>query len=238
MNRRILIMDGPEEEQLLLADVDILRELPRGELKYVAARSRVVRLVKKGSLALGEDLHGILLLVSGRVRVHEPSSVGPDLTFSVLEGGTVLGQADSTPRPSRVEALEPSVLRVLGWEDFEELVLRRPKVGARMIHILSERLAVYEHRLSDQIRKEVLARLAGLILRLSDPQDSVAGEGGRRVPVRYTHRQLAGLVGSYREAVTRALGELKKAGVVEIRDQHIHVTDADALECFSDVGVR
>ncbi len=192
MNRRSLIMDGPEEEQLLLADVDILRELPRGELEYVAARSRVVRLGKKGSLALGEDLHGILLLVSGRVRVHEPSSVGPDLTFSVLEGGTVLGQADSTPRPSRVEALEPSVLRVLGWEDFEELVLRRPKVGARMIHLLSERLAVYEHRLSDQIRKEVLARLAGLILRLSDPQDSVAGEGGRSVPVRYTHRQLAG----------------------------------------------
>ena len=236
-----MIKDGPEEQSLLLADVDILRELPRGELGYVAARSRVVRLARRESLALGEDLRGILLLVSGRVRVHEPSSVGPDLTFSLVEGGTVVGQADSTPRPSRVsrvEALEPSVLRVLGWEDFEKLVLRRPKVGARMIHILSERLAVYEHRLSDQIRKEVLARLAGLILRLSNSQDSVAGAGGRRVPVRYTHRQLAGLVGSYREAVTRAMGELRKAGVVEIRDQHIHVTDADALECFSDVGVR
>jgi CRP/FNR family transcriptional regulator, cyclic AMP receptor protein len=97
---------------------------------------------------------------------------------------------------------------------------------------------VSEGRLSDQIRKEVLARLAGLILRFSEPQGSVAGEDSRRIPTRYTHRQLASLVGSYREAVTRALGELRKAGVVEIRDQHIHVTDADALERFADAGVQ
>ena len=173
MNRYARIKDGPEEQLLLLANVDILRGLPQGAVDYVAARSRVVHLARRESLALGEDLRGILLLVSGRVRVHEPSPVGPDLTFSVLEGGTVVGQADSTPRPSRVsrvEALEPSVLRVLGWEDFEKLVLRGPRVGAKTIHILSERLAAYEHRLSDQIRKEVLARLAGLILSSANPR--------------------------------------------------------------------
>jgi CRP/FNR family cyclic AMP-dependent transcriptional regulator len=228
------------EQKLLLTEVDILKELPQGALGYVAARSRVVRLAKRESFALDGDMRGILLLVSGRVRVHEPSSAGPDLTFSLVEGGTLVGQtgpSPSSPRPSRVQALEPSVLSVVEWKDFEALVLRNPKVGARMIHILSERLAMYEHRLSDQIRKEVLARLAGLILRLSNHQNSVAGKGGRRVPVRYTHRQLAGLVGSYREAVTRAMGELKKAGVVEIRDQYIHVTDAEALARFAEAGV-
>ena len=80
--------------------------------------------------------------------------------------------------------------------------------------------------------------MAGLILRLSGPQGSDSGEGGRRVPVRYTHRQLASLVGSYREAVTRAMGELRKAGVVEIRDQYIHITDPDALKRLAEAGVR
>ena len=233
-----MIKDGPEEQLLLLADIDILSEVPRGELDYVAARSRVVYLAKRESVTLGEDLRGILLLVSGRVRVHEPSPVGPDLTFSIVEGGTVVGQTGSSPRPSRVQALEPSVLSVVEWKDFEALVLRNPKVGVKTIRLLGERLAVSEGRLSEQVRKEVLARLAGLILRFSDSQDSVAGEGGRRVPVRYTHRQLAGLVGSYREAVTRAMGELKRAGVVEIRDQHIHVTDTDTLKRFADAGVQ
>jgi len=233
-----MIKDSPEEQPLLLADVDILRELPQGEVDYVATRSRVVYLGRRESVSLGEDLRGILLLVSGRVRVHEPSPVGPDLTFSIVEGGTVVGQTGSSPRPSRVQALEPSVLSIVEWKDFEALVFRNPKVGVKTIRLLGERLAVSEGRLSEQVRKEVLARLAGLILRFSDSQDSVAGEGGRRVPVRYTHRQLAGLVGSYREAVTRAMGELKKAGVVEIRDQHIHVSDAEALKRFADAGVQ
>jgi CRP/FNR family cyclic AMP-dependent transcriptional regulator len=228
-----MIKDSPEEQQLLLADVDILRELPQGELEYVATCSQVVRLGKRESLALGEDLHGILLLLSGRVRVHEPRSVGPDLTFSVVEGGTVVVPNGSTPRPSRIlsiQALEPSLLRVLDWEYFDKLVLRKPKVGVKTIRILSERLATYENRLSDQIRKEVPARLAGLILRLSEPpQGLVTSESSRRIPARYTHQQLASLVGANREAVTRALGELKKAGGVEVRDQHIHVTDLEAL---------
>jgi CRP/FNR family transcriptional regulator, cyclic AMP receptor protein len=234
------MIEDVAEHQQLLAEVDILKGLPHGEVEYVAARSRVVRLAKRESFALDGDMRGILLLVSGRVRVHEPSSAGPDLTFSLVEGGTLVGQTGPSPRPSRllrVQALEPSVLSIVGSEDYEALVLRYPKVGLQTIRILGERLAVYEHRLSDQIRKEVLARLAGLILRLSNHQNSVAGKGGRRVPVRYTHRQLAGLVGSYREAVTRAMGELKKAGVVEIRDQYIHVTDAEALARFAEAGV-
>jgi CRP-like cAMP-binding protein len=50
------------------------------------------------------------------------------------------------------------------------------------------------------------------------------------IPARYTHNQLASMVGSNREAVTRAVGVLKKAGAVEVRNRRIHVTDADALE--------
>jgi CRP/FNR family transcriptional regulator, cyclic AMP receptor protein len=236
-----MIKDGPEKQPLLLTDVDILKELPQGEVEYVAACSRAVYLGNRESLALGEDPRGILLVVSGRVRVHEPSSIGPDLTFSVVKGGTVVGQTGPSHRPSRVlrvQALEPSVLSVVGWEVFEALLLRNPRVGVKTIRLLVERLAVSEGRLSDQIRKEVLVRLAGLILRFSEPQGNLAGEASLRIPTRYTHRQLASLVGSYREAVTRALGELRKAGVVEIRDQHIHVTDPDALRRFADAGVQ
>lgn len=236
-----MIKGGPEEQPLLLADIDILSELPCGEVDYVAACSQVVYLSARESVTLGEDLHGNLLLVSGRVRVHEPSSVGPDLTFSISEGGTVVGQTGLSPRPPwplRVQALEPSVLSVVGWGDFEALVFRNPKVGVKMIRLLGERLAECEGRLSDQIRKEMLARLAGLILRLGEPQGLVACEGSHRIPTRYTHQQLASLVGSYREAATRALGELRKAGVVDIRDQYIHVTDAEALTRFAEAGVR
>jgi CRP/FNR family transcriptional regulator len=186
-----MIEDFPGEP-LLLAEVDVLRELPQSEVEYLARCSPMVHLAKKESLTLCEYQRGVFLLLSGRVRVHEPTTLGTqDLTFSVVEGGTVVGQLGSTPRPSRLEALEASVLMVVGWEDFEGLVVRNPEVGLKIIGLLGERLEAYEGRLSDLIRKEVPARLAGLLLRLSEREDAIAGDGGHRIPVRYTHRLLA-----------------------------------------------
>jgi len=64
----------------------------------------------------------------------------------------------------------------------------------------------------------------------SEREDAMAGDGERSIPARYTHRLLASMVGSNREAVTRAFGVLRRAGAVEIRDQRIYVTDEVALE--------
>jgi CRP-like cAMP-binding protein len=222
-----------EEQRWLLAKVDIFESLSPEELGHLALLSTSVHLGTGEAVTLDEDCQTLLLLASGRVRGHEPNAAGLGLTISMVEERTVVAQTGSAPRRSRelcVEALEPSVLCVLGWEDFEDLVRRNPEVGVKTIRLLSERLAVCASRLSDQIRKEVAARLAGLILDLSEHQGIVTGYDSRRIPTRYTHQQLASMVGSNREAVTRALGRLRKAGAVEVRDRHICVTDAAALE--------
>ena len=240
MNSCAMIEDAPlAEEHRLLAQVGILEGLPQAEVVYVATHSATVHLGKKESFAPAEDSQSILLLLSGRVRVHEPSAGGQDLTISVVEEGTILGPTGFAPRRSRalrVEALEPSVLRVVGWEDFEDLAFRNPAVGVKTIRLLSERLDVCEGRLSDLVRKEVPARLAGLILGLSEHQGVVTGDGSRRIPDRYTHQQLGSMVGSNREAVTRAFGKLSKAGAVELRNRHIYVTDAEALNRLAETG--
>jgi len=230
-----------KELERLLALVDILEPLPPQELERLALLSSSMRLEEGEALALDENPEGLLLLLaSGRVRVHEPSHTGgQDLTVSMIEEGTVVAQSGFAVRLSRglrVEALQPSTMLVLGWEDFEKLVLRNPKVGIKTVRLLSERLAVCEGRLSEMIRKEVVARLAGLMLRLSDYEGFVAGDGNRKISVRYTHQQLASMVGSNREAVTRAFGKLRKAGAVELRGRQIYVTDVDTLNRLANVG--
>ena len=173
------------------------------------------------------------MLATGRVRVHEPNVNGPGLTISMVEAPTIVTQtgfAAWPPRTMVVEALEPSDLRVLQGEAFDDLVRRNPEVGVKTIRLLGERLSTCEDRLSGLVHKEVPARLATLVLRLSGHQGVVIGEDNRIMPTRYTHNQLASMVASNREAVTRALGKLRKAGAVEVRGRHIYVTDADALE--------
>jgi CRP-like cAMP-binding protein len=229
------VIEGvPQEEQLWpLAKVDILASLSLDEIKRLVVLSDSIYLGMGETFALDEERWALLLLVSGRVRVHEPNAAGPGLTISMVEDRTVVAQtgcAAQSSRPVDVEALEPSVLRVLEGEEFEDLVRRNPEVGVKTIRILSQRLSTCEDRLSGLVHKEVPTRLATLVIRLSEHQGIITGDGGRTILTRYTHQQLASMVGSNREAVTRAFRKLRDAGAVEIRGRRIYVTDAHALE--------
>jgi serine/threonine protein kinase len=147
--------------------------------------------------------------------------------------------ASTIGHPAVVEVLDAGqtdegqvymVLELLEGEDFEDLVRRNPEVGVKTIRRLSQRLLTCEDRLSDLARKEVPARLASLILGLSEHQGIMMADSGCVIPTRYTHNRLASMVGSNREAVTRAFRKLRDAGAVEIRDRRIYVTEADSLE--------
>jgi CRP/FNR family transcriptional regulator len=229
------VIEGvPAKEQWWpLAQVDILASLTPEEIERLALLSASVHLGAGETFALDEERRALLLLASGWVRVREPNAAGPGLTISMVEDPTVVTQTGFAVRPSRaevVEALEPSVLRVLEWEVFEDVVRRNPEVGVKTIRLLGERLSTCEGRLSDLVRKEVPARLATLVLGLSEHQGVVTAEGDRIILTRYTHQVLASMVGSNREAVTRAFRKLKEAGAVETEGRRIYVTDADALE--------
>jgi CRP/FNR family cyclic AMP-dependent transcriptional regulator len=229
-----VIEDVPREEQLQPpAEVDILTSLPPDEIERLTLLSASVHLGAGETFALDEERRALLLLASGRVRVHEPNAAGPGLTISTIEYPTVVTQTGFAARPSRavvVEAFQPSVLRVLEGEDLDNLVHRNPEVGVKMIRLLGERLAACEVRLSDMVRKEVPARLASLILRLSQLQGITTANGSHMIPTRYTHQQFASMVGSNREAVTRAFRRLRDAGAVRVTGRRVCVTDARTLE--------
>ena len=85
-----------------------------------------------------------------------------------------------------------------------------------------------EDRWADMVGKEVLARLAGVLYMLAESEGVMTPEGPM-IPTRYTHAQLASMIGANREAVTRAIGELREGGCVEVKRRRVYVRDLDAL---------
>lgn len=217
----------------LLAGVDVLASLSLEELGRLALTSVWKRLDKGETFALDEVRRAVLLLARGRVRLHEPHAAGPGLTISLLEEPTFVTHTGFAARDHGravvVEALEPAVLLVVEGGAFDDLVRRDPEVGVKTIRLLGERLFAREGRLSEVVNKEVTARLAGLILRLGEHRAVATIDGGSMIATRYTHKELAGLVGSNREALTRALGKLKGAGAVEVRNRRIHIVGVEVL---------
>src|SRR3712207_23680 len=215
----------------LLASVDVLETLPPQELRELASRASLDRLKARETMAVGPREHARrMLLLEGRARLYEPDPRGRRLTVAVAEAGTVSGVAGLSehPRELRVEALIPSVLCFVGWEAFEGAARRNPEAGLRLSRVLADRIGVLEQRLADVAYREVPARLARAILRLLESEGVMCREGPK-LPTPYTHAQLASMIGANREATTRALGALRRQGVVEVRDRRVHVTNPEAL---------
>jgi CRP-like cAMP-binding protein len=85
-----------------------------------------------------------------------------------------------------------------------------------------------EDRWADMVEKEVSERLAGLIYMLVE-STGVMTKQGPMIPTRYTHTQLSPMVGSNREAVTRAFAALQEVGAIEVKGRRIYVRDFDVL---------
>ncbi|WP_053057499.1 Crp/Fnr family transcriptional regulator [Rubrobacter aplysinae] len=227
----------PNEENLkLLSLVDIFEPLSGEEIASLSWRHLDTRLAGGEVFYTPMDLcETLFILKEGRVRIYRVSPEGRQFTVAVLPGGTVFGEMALTSqrlRGSFAEAMEPSLISTMCRADVERLVLQRPRVGLQIINLLSDRLAEYEVRMEDISLKEVPERLASLILMLIESQGIRTSEG-YKIPTRYTHQHLSSMIGSNREAVTRALRQLTEAGAVEVRRRLIHARDLDGLRSFA-----
>lgn len=230
----------PDEKIKLLSMMEVLESLSKAELGELSRRIPDTH-VEKGRIFYTpeEKSEKIFMLKKGRVRLYIVAPDGRELTLAVVDAGQVFGEMSLTSQRLRgayAEAMDSVVVCAMNRDQLEELVRDKPQVGIKLISILSERLALYESRMEDIGLKEVPARLASLILRLVD-SEGVMTRTGIKIPTRYTHEQLAAMIGSKRETVTRAFSQLQDLGAVELRRRKIHIQDLECLERTATLGV-
>ena len=226
-----------EEDHIeLLSRVDVFeslgREEVRGLLRGPLRRNAEINLgAGQVFYTPGQSDARLLVLTKGRVRLYKMEG-SHEFTLEVVDAGTIFGEVAFTAhrlRDAYAEATEPSVVLAMDRAEVERLILEKPMVGVRMLGLLSERLRYYETRMEDVTLKEVPARLASLVLFLV-AKEGVQIPGEIRIPTSYTHQHLGTMIGTNREAVTRAFGRLQDEGAVQIRRRTIYVEDVGALE--------
>jgi CRP/FNR family cyclic AMP-dependent transcriptional regulator len=217
-----------------LSWVEFLSPLSEEELVALLRGASFVRLEEGQEMVVGAEEHAerMLVLVAGQLQVYEVSlSSGHELTLSVVGDGTVVGATGLVPRWTRdlhLRAIEPSLVCGVGREDLEAAMQANAEVGIGLARTLANQLQLMEDRWADMVEKEVSQRLAGLLYMLVEDV-GVMTPDGPMIPTRYTHNQLASMIGSQREAVTRAFAELQEVGAVEMKGRRVYVRDSDAL---------
>jgi CRP/FNR family cyclic AMP-dependent transcriptional regulator len=217
-----------------LSWVEFLAPLSEEEMTALLREARFVRLEEGKEMVVGPQEHAewMLLVVAGQLQVFEASlSSERELTLWVSGDGEAVCVTGLVPRWTRelhLRALEPSLLCRVESQALEEVVRRNPEVGLRLARTLANRLQLMEDRWADMVEKEVSERLAALLYMLVESVGVMSKEGPM-IPTRYTHNQLASMVGSQREAVTRAFAGLQEGGAIEVKGRRVYVRDFDAL---------
>jgi CRP/FNR family cyclic AMP-dependent transcriptional regulator len=231
-----------EEQIRLLTLVDIFEPLSREEIEKINWKHLNTSVEQGETFYTPMDLcETLFVLQKGRIRIYKATPGGREFTIAVVESGTVFGEMVLTGQRLRnayAQAMEESEVSAMCRADVERLILDKPEVGLQLVHLLSDRLTTYETRLEDLGLKEVPARLASLILLLIE-SEGVRISAGYKIPTRYTHYQLGTMIGSNREAVTRAFARLRDLDVVDTRRRYIHVEDIETLrKAAEDVSLQ
>jgi CRP/FNR family transcriptional regulator len=211
-----------------LGQVPLFRELAPEDLRALAAEARVRRLSKGELLFLeGEPVRGLFVVGKGLVKVYKLDPEGRKQVVLHVEGpGRFLAEValflERPTYPASAEALEESEVLALPKERFFQLLEERPQLARSLIRYLARRQERLLHLLDRPVFHEVRERLCEFLL------ERLAEEGqGFRLP---TNPELAALLGTVPEAVSRNLGELYRRGLIRLRGRRVEVPDPGALE--------
>jgi CRP-like cAMP-binding protein len=174
----------------------------------------IERRFPKNSTVVEEGLPGDYMYVirEGRVKVTKASDDGREKIMNFLETGSFFGDMAllaNDVRSASVKTLEPARLLALSRRDFIDLLRQSPDLALAVIEELTNRLRETNEQASSLSFQGVKERTRGLFVRIAQSDDDLDGE--RRTPA-LTHQQIADMIGTSRETVTRAIKQLKDDG--------------------------
>jgi len=198
------------------------------ELAEAAERARWVTIPRRREIT--PDAEGtVFAIVTGRVKVCSQAG-DRDLTLGYADPGDVVGE-ERLFGPSierRYYAAEQVEAVALPSSFVLDLLGRHPRLATSMLRYVGERRAALERRLRALLCRSVESRVAEFVLEVA-ARYGVPDSRGTLVSQRFTHLDIANFVGSTRETVTLVLGDLKRAGLIDLDHRRIVVLDKDGL---------
>jgi CRP/FNR family cyclic AMP-dependent transcriptional regulator len=199
--------------------LDSLRSIPlfirvsESDLEELATHL-IERRFPKNATVVEEGLPGDYMYVirEGRAKVTKASEDGREKIMNFLEAGAFFGDmallGDET-RSASVKTLEASALLALSRRDFIDLLRQSPDLSLAVIEELANRLRETNEQARSLSFQGVEERTRNLFERIARQEE---GGGGRLLTPSLTHQQIADMVGTSRETVTRSIKQLKESG--------------------------
>jgi len=192
----------------------------------------IVRVYRKNQIIFLEEETGnyMYLVLSGKVKVAKSAASGKETLLAIHRPGDFFGEMsllDGKTSPATVSAIEDSKIISVSAADFHKHLLHNENVLLQIINVLCARLRqVWQTQSMSSSAADARIRLG--IHQLAK-KHGIRDAHGTIIDLKITHQELAEMVGTSRETVTRVLAHLRKKGIIEINQRRITLLNDEAL---------
>ena len=180
----------------------------------------------------GQSPRGVYIICSGRVKLTTTSRDGKTLILRIAEAGEGLGlhgTVSEKPHDLTAETLQPCQLDFVKRDDFLKFLQSHPDACLHAAqHLSQDCQSAYEMIRSLGLSHSVSEKLARLLLEWASGGEET--KEGIRIKIALTHEEIAQLIGTSRETVTRVLGEFREKQFAQLRGSTLLIRNKAALE--------
>ena len=194
---------------------NILDERGLQSLANIAIR----RTYKKNMIIIqqGDDTNTMFILIEGEMRVYVEDEHGKELTLRIIKSGDSFGEValiGDFPRTASVVTINDCVVAAFSREKYLPFLKQHPEISLA----LASSMANLVRDTTEEISNIALCNVYGRITYILEKYAIEADD--RRLVPKFTHREIAGMIGSSREMVSKILKELEKGSYISITDKN------------------
>src|SRR3974390_1454308 len=207
--------------------------LPDNAVKALASITSSAAYPKGATLFVeGQPARGVFILCSGRLKLSTSSADGKTLILRIAEPGEVLGlpaTVTGTCYELTADVIEPAQANFIARNDFLSFLRDNGDAALRVAQQLGETY----HSAISEMRTIGLSHSAGekLARFLLEWAANYPEEKGQvRIKLTLTHEEIAQMIGSSRETVTRLLADFRKKQLLQVMGSTLVIKNKQALE--------
>lgn len=229
---RLLVDIPPERAIAMLSGIREFKNLPGKDLQTVAECCRWQHYIAGENIVRYQDhTDNTFFITQGTIRVTYYSASGQEVILCDLPAGEMFGELtaiDGHVRSALVVARTDSIVASMTAPAFLNLIHSNQQICLAILKRLTGQVRRLTERVFDFSTLAVRNRIHTELLRLAEKQ--ATSPNMAIISPAPTHADIANLVSTHREAVTRELNELARSKLIVRKGNDLHILDMDKLK--------
>ncbi|WP_026487128.1 Crp/Fnr family transcriptional regulator [Caldanaerobius polysaccharolyticus] len=217
-----------------LRRIPLFSDLKEALIKQIADIA-TIKNVKEGTIIFqqGDPGEAVYVVKEGSVKISMVDEDGKEYIIHIMKEGEVFAEAtlfNSGPYPANAEAVDDAALIVLNNAKLEDLIKSNSELALELIKVMAKRLQDVSKQINSLALRDAIGRTISVLIRLAEEKGEKVEKG---VVIKDISRQdLASMVGTTRETVTRILNQMSRGKLLELDRQKIIIKDVRMLNSY------